>query len=159
MNTLSNHKAILQQAQERAGNYFFWIAGFSVVNAVLIFFKSRITSALSLGVVDIINYMFPGGMTAVIVTAIMVGIFAAFGVFSRKGSIVAFVIGMVLYAFDIIPLFFGSLWISIAVHAYLLYQLYRGITYSLALKKMIKQEEDDIRRQRVAQAAPGQPYR
>jgi hypothetical protein len=89
----------------------------------------------------------------------MVGIFAAFGVFARKGSIVAFVIGMVLYAFDIIPLFFGSLWISIAVHAYLLYQLYRGITYSLALKKMIKQEEDDIRRQRVAQAAPGQPYR
>jgi hypothetical protein len=161
MYNIAGQKQALQNAQVRSANYFLWIAGFTIFNsAVALFTTIGFGFALALGIVDIVNQIAGGAgnkALAIGFAVFMAAIFAAFGWFARSGNIIVFIVGMVLYTLDGLLLLLVKDWIGIAVHGYILYQLYNGVRYARQLKQLIKDEEATLRQQRIMQAESGNP--
>lgn len=121
--------AITHTHGHRAGGLFFLIAGLSVVNSVLVFVNAPFTMALGLG----ITLFFDGlasvkGLIgpAIAINVVVVGVFVLIGIFARKGSAAAILIGMILYAADTLLLLLAlpATIILLLVHAYFLYALF-----------------------------------
>ena len=126
--------------QQRAGaNWFFWVAGLSLVNTTILLFGGDINFVVGLAVTMIISAVAAGieqnvdPSTALVIKAIAfvlcaaaAGVFAGFGYFARRGHVWAFGLGMFLYLLDgLIYLAFGDV-LSTAFHAYVLFCLFQG---------------------------------
>jgi len=129
------------EARVRSGaNWFYWIAGLSLVNSVSSLLGGGLTFVIGLGatqIIDAIAYGLTEGLdaqTAGIVSAIalimnvcLAAIFVLFGVFANKQHRWAFITGMVLYALDaVIFIVFPDI-LSIAFHLYALFGLFTGL--------------------------------
>ena len=80
------------------GNIFYLIAGFSVINTLLIVGKAPFIFALGLAITRVPA---EGQLGPVLVlNAIAVGVFAALGFFASRGAKAAYLIGLLLYAGD-----------------------------------------------------------
>ncbi len=158
MNDFDDRKQALLNAQERCASWFLCIAGMTLVNTFLtLYTKSGFGFAVSLGVVHFANYLLASKIAALGFSVLMAAVFAGFGWFARSGNIPVYTVGMVLYGLDGLILLLDKDWISIAVHAYIIYQLYTGVQHAGALKKLIAEEEADLRQQRIYNANAGQP--
>jgi len=121
----------------RAGNLFFFIAGLSVINTVLALAHVPVAMALGLGITRVFDSLAREGDGVgfvIVINFIVIGVFALIGFFARKGSSAAILIGMVLYAVDMAPLFLFTpvLIISILIHGYFLYALFGAYRASRA---------------------------
>jgi hypothetical protein len=106
----------------RGARIFYLIAGFTAINTVLMFVGIRF--ALGVG-----NIRLDGASTAsvVLLNLVAAGIFVLLGVFTQGGSKITFLVGMLLYAGDLVLLLLnnpGLHIISIAIHALFLYSLF-----------------------------------
>ena len=103
LGSLSRLKTPSANAGARKGaGIFYVIAGFTALRTLLLFLGVQ---QLTLGA----NRMFAGDMQSVlIINGLIVGIFLALGVFTGKGSKLALMIGMLLYAADLALLFIGD---------------------------------------------------
>jgi hypothetical protein len=142
-------RASLLQGIRRSGNWFYWIAGLSVINALSSLISSNFSFILGLGSTQFIDgiasyllekasaqavpliYGFSYGFQLFIV-----GFFVVFGVFAIKGRAWAFIIGMVLYALDGLIFVWVSDWLGAAFHLFVLWQLFTGIRKVFKLKKL-----------------------
>lgn len=114
----------------KGAGIFFLIAGFSVINSVLIFAHAPFVLALGLAITRVGTEV---AMPAVVVlNVIAVGIFVMLGLFVRNGSKTALVIGMVLYGGDTALLVAGgdaAVHIpSIIVHAIFLVSMFKALS-------------------------------
>ncbi len=117
-------------------NWFYWIAGLSLVNALAHSFGSNWSFALGLGITQVLTAMIipEAGEAAGTIPAILgwilmvalIGLFAFFGWVSRKPSLVVFVIGMSLFALDGAIFIFASDWLGVGLHVLALYFLWQG---------------------------------
>jgi len=137
-------KSSLEMKVIRGANWFFWVAGLSVINSILSASNATIVFVVGLGITQIgdgIAAQSHSPSIAITVDVIAVVIFGLFGYFARKGMRWAFVVGMLLYAFD------GALfvtirdWLAMAFHVLALYLMYQG----LAAANMMKQNEELMR--------------
>ena len=120
----------LEAQRRRGAHWFYWIAGLSFINAVLVMSGQRWRFLLGLGVTELVQELAKhsggAGVKAGIVGLGIVGCFAAIGQRALAGYRWAFVLGMVLYALD------GSLfllvrdWPAAAFHAFALVMIGRG---------------------------------
>lgn len=116
----------------KVGNLFFLIAGLSVLNSVLAIVGAPIAMALGLGVTRLFDYAAhqSGNVgTAIVINLIIIGTVALIGVFARQGSIVAVIIGLLLYAGDTVLLVadgVGLHIVSLIVHGIFLASIFRG---------------------------------
>jgi len=120
-----------------AASWFYWIAGLSVLNAILSATQSGWVSLFGLGIITQVfgGWVRNGSISSQIALALGVlvaGVFAAFGVFANKGQSWAFLVGMVLYGLDALLFISGGYWLSIAFHAYVLYRLFTGFQQARA---------------------------
>jgi hypothetical protein len=143
-------------AQRQSGaNWFLWIAGLSVVNAVLMLLRADVHFVIGLGMADLvvaIGAEIAKNTDANVATIIhvvcfaislgMAGVFAGFGAMARRGQVWAFVLGMALYAGDALLLLGLNLmigpqgdWMSLAFHAFALYCLFSGLKAAIALNR------------------------
>jgi hypothetical protein len=82
----------------KGGAIFFIIAACSALNSVLIFAQAPFVLALGLGIMQI---RLSGGLgPQTVLTAVVLGLFMAIGVFAIKGSKAAFIVGLLLYGGD-----------------------------------------------------------
>ncbi len=138
-----------EKQQKGGANWFFWIAGLSVVNSVILIAGGNLNFIIGLGITQIVdgiamalaNSVDPGSGTIIRVLALFVnlviaGIFAIFGSLARKKYKWSFVIGMSLYAADslIFLIIFDIL--SMGFHLIALYGLYRGLIASQRLDEL-----------------------
>ncbi len=136
------------QSQAKSGaNWFYWIAGASVVNTIIFLFGGNLNFMLGLGVVQAINgvaILIEGqtdSFTATKVGAFLINLLisAAFlivGYFAGKGMTWIFTIGIILYVLDgVIFLLFGD-WLSIGFHAFALFFIVRGLMAANKLEKI-----------------------
>jgi len=108
-------------------NWFWWIAGLSVVNTIMIHSGSETTLAIGLAVTLMADLVFKDhAMIAFGFDAVVLAIIFGLGFFARKGHFWAFVVGMVLYALDggIYILLQG--WMAVALHGLALFYMFRG---------------------------------
>ena len=141
------HLEIAEQAAKSlsGANWFFWIAGLSLVNSVIVLMNGQWSFLAGLGVTQVIDGMSQAllprlGTTATVLALVMdlaaAGVIVTFGLMARQGHAWAFVLGMILYALDgLIFLLVGD-WLSLAFHAYALYCIYRGYAANNRLKQL-----------------------
>jgi hypothetical protein len=126
----------LEATVKSGANWFYWIAGLSVINSLVYLSGSDWSFLAGLGLtqlteafVDIsIENGAPAALKAVAVSFsfIMVAVFALFGYYAGKRSSAAFVIGTGLYLVDgLLLLLLGAL-ASAGFHAFALFFIIRG---------------------------------
>lgn len=135
-------------------NWFFWIAGLSVINSVLLRIGGNLNFIFGLGltqVIDAVDWMIVEqgliadtvGVHLLSMTIILLisGLFAAFGLFSRKKHKWAFLAGMAIYLIDGLILVLFQDYLSAGVHLYVLFGLYQGYKALLQLLRIEKNSD------------------
>jgi len=141
---LEQERSKLEQRMKNGANWFYWIAGLSLVNSVIFAFGSTVSFLGGLGFTFIMDVLVnaiieggaPVGMRAVsiIFNVVLFGIFALFGYYSGRGFKAAFIGGLVLYFLDaILVLLFGD-FLMAAFHAFALFFIIRGFMACRALQ-------------------------
>lgn len=142
-------KKIALENKIKAGvNWFFWIAGLSLVNTMIYLFGYTLTFVVGLGVTQIVDGFLAGiasqlGETGILVRfagfgidALIAGIFVTFGILGRKHKKWAVITGMALYAVDaVILLFFRDIF-GAGFHIFALVGLGTGLRAIHELKAM-----------------------
>ena len=120
-----------QRAAQRGAKWFYWIAGLSVVNSLIMLNGSNTHFVVGLGVTEMFDVAGrslhgAGQSMALVMSVAIAGIFGIFGYFASKMQQWSFVIGMVLYGLDAALLLSFRDIPSAGFHALALYFLFRG---------------------------------
>jgi hypothetical protein len=136
------------QARVRSGaGWLFAVAGFSVINSTLVFFKANLHFIVGLGITQVVDGVGStagrgGSVAGFVVSLFLAGLFAVFGKFARDEKQWAFLAGMVIYALDgLIFLAFGQL-LDLAFHAFAIYCMFQGLRGLRGLQKLNSQPAD-----------------
>lgn len=130
-----------RRQQVRSGaNWFFWIAGLSVLNTVLYRLGAEISFLVGLGATEVVegfSIALARGLQAgaanillafaLVLEILIAGVFVLLGIFARRGQRWAFWLGMVLYALDGIIFLLFRIWLSFGFHLFALFMLYQGL--------------------------------
>jgi hypothetical protein len=117
----------------RAGaHWFYWIAGLSVINSLVVIFGGNFHFVVGLGITSVVDVIAKhagsaGSVLDIVINGFVAGVFALFGYFAVQGHKWAFLVGMALYALDGMLLFGASDYLGVAFHAYALFAIYRGL--------------------------------
>ncbi len=132
----------------RGGNWFYWLAGLSMVNSLVAVFGGEWRLLFGLGItqfVDGFGLAFiaeePGSTTIIrsVVFVINLSIacaVASFGLLANKARSWVFMLGMVIYVVDALLLVLIADWLSVAFHVWVLFALFGGLKASLLINKM-----------------------
>lgn len=118
--------AVAQKQTQIGGDWFFWVAAFSVVNAVLLLIHAPFGFFFSLGAASYAAHAGGGLPTYLVVVVAASGVIALCGLFARRGARWAFLVGMGLYALDALVCLSMRQYLEIAAHAYALYRIFQG---------------------------------
>lgn len=141
-------EALVKRHRDGSG-WFFWIAGLSLVNSVVILAGSDWSFLIGLGVTQIIDAIAlalaeESGATgfsiftviAFLLDVLVAGSFVLWGVLARMGQRWAYVVGMVLYILDGLIFLLVMDLPSIGFHLFALFFIFTGFKASGQLKKL-----------------------
>ncbi len=133
-------KMTIEARMKGGAGWFYWIAGLSIINTAIILSGSNWHFLAGLGITDIISFVAmkagsAGMIIAVALDAMVAAVFIMFGVFASKRQAWAFVVGMTFYGLDALLLIPMQMWIGIAFHAFVLYQIFKGMQAANELKE------------------------
>ena len=143
------HKTYEVEHRFRVGaNWFFWIAGLSLVNSAVILSGSDWSFVIGLGTTQVIDVIATevaqqpdAPETTVKLVAfgldlVVAGMVVLFGILARTRFVTAFVIGMFLYGIDGLIFVLAEDWLSIGFHAFALFGLWGGLKALRQLKQI-----------------------
>ena len=140
--SVEQQRAILWRRIQYAGNWWYWIAGITIVNTVLLFSHSTWGFAIGTGITDVVygfTTVYPGFLVPGVVIEIMiVGLIGLWGYLCQRGMLWAFWVGLILYGVDTVLEVLMKQWIGAAFHAYAIYSIYQGVVAINLLKKLDK---------------------
>lgn len=144
---LIEEKLRTEDALKNGAGWFYWIAGLSLINSLLVFFDSDWGFIAGLSITQIIDYtayylsLEFGSIVSIIgliLNFVIIGIFVILGVFANKGRNWGFIVGFVLYGLDTLLLvFMDDPFISVAFHLFALYSIFRGYQANKQLREII----------------------
>lgn len=136
--------AVREQINSSA-NWFYWVAGLSLVNIVVALAGSTWGFAIALGLPQLFIALaaktpIGGGIAlhSVLLWALAIAIpffFIACGWLARYPSFAAFVAGTAVFAIDSLLFLLAGDWIGVAFHGLVLYFLWKGIRLTRQLRK------------------------
>lgn len=121
--------------------WFFWIAALSMINSIISVSNGNWSFLAGLGMTQVISSLAIGmsedlggavTIVALVFGALIAGVFVALGWFAQNGHTWAFIVGLVVYAFDGLIFLMVQDWFSVAFHGFVLFCLFRGV---MALNK------------------------
>lgn len=131
-------KKLSLESQFKSGvNWFFWIAGLSLVNSVIYLAGGSLNFVVGLGATQLIDGIVSalsqeiGGGVVVRVLGfgldlVVAGIFVGFGILARRKQRWAVILGMILYVLDGLIFLAVGEFLAVIFHAWALYGLWRG---------------------------------
>jgi hypothetical protein len=137
----------LQRQLQSGANWFYWIAGLSLVNSVAALLGSDWRFIAGLGITQILDAIAREGFSnagsavkiiAFIFDLLVACVFVIFGIFGGKKMTWAFAVGMFIYALDAVLFLLTMDILAIAFHAYALYCLFRGLRACQQLNQMAR---------------------
>ena len=151
-------------AQVKSGaNWFYWIAGLSVVNSLIYIAGSSVAFLAGLGITQLADAFVdvaiengaPSALKIVTVafSLVAVVVFGLFGYFANKRWASVFGVGIVLYVLDGLLLLLLGIFASAAFHAFALFFIIRGF---LACRRVNAAEA--ARTAQTFQRPPAPPY-
>jgi len=129
-------RQILERRRRSGGQWFYWIAGLSLINAAIGFAGGEWRFILGLGMTQIVQELAQvgsAGMKAGLVGLAVVVVFAILGQRAILGHGWAFVLGMTLYALDGGIFLLIRDWAGAGFHAFALLMITRGYVASRRL--------------------------
>ncbi len=135
-----------RQQLHGSAQWFYWIAGLSLVNALSSAFGSQWGFIIGLGATQVVSAVVQAvaaqGGSSVVVAGIgwvinlaLIGAFVLFGWIGQRPSVAAFTIGIGLFALDTLVFLLAGDWIGVAFHALALYFLSRGFSAARRIKR------------------------
>jgi hypothetical protein len=132
-----------EQRVNRGANWFYWIAGLSLVNSIASVAEAKVTFPVGLGITQVFDGLAAAfkSQTATIVGLCADGLAACLvvlvGYFAHRQRWV-YILGMVLYGLDgVINLVFQD-WMGAGFHAFALYSMSVGL---VAFKQLQQQQQ------------------
>lgn len=111
-----------------AGRWFWWVAGFSLINSIVHFAQGGINFVIGLGITQVFETLFSDRpAVSIFLDLSLVGFFWLVGTYAQRGVLAAFVIGIIVYLLDAGIYAYANDWIPVAFHAYVLYCLSKGV--------------------------------
>lgn len=143
------HVARLEAQLRHGANWFYWIAGLSVVNSLISLAEGDRQFIVGLGITQIVDQIativaqnspdmaLVAKIVAGVFTFITAGIFAGFGLGSSKRLSWVFIVGMVFYGIDgLLYLVIGE-WLSFGFHIFVLTRLFSGFKACRELNSLV----------------------
>ena len=132
------------QKLKSSSNWFYWIAGLSLVNMLVIIGGANFHFVIGSSFVDFCSGIGQGGFIGGYIFAVLIiGGFAFLGHIAAKGNKWPFILGMVIYGADgLLYLTVGD-FMSTLFHAFVLFKFYQGIGLVqpyLQLKQNLEEE-------------------
>ncbi len=126
-------RAELVEQRDSGAGWFYWIAGLSLINLVILLLESDVYFPVGLGVTDL-SYFVLETPIAMALSFGVLALFTLFGALARRGSAAIFVLGMLLYALDGVLCFvvFED-WIGVGFHLFVLWRLFSGLRAQMQL--------------------------
>lgn len=134
--------AVAERQTQQGGDWFFWVAGLSIVNAVLLLIHAPFGFFFSLGVSGYAARTGGGLPTYLVVTVAASVIIALCGLFARRGARWAFLVGMGLYALDALVCLSMKEYLEVAAHAYALFRIFQGFQAAGQLASLRAQQSN-----------------
>ncbi len=106
--------------------WFWWIAGLSLVNTVLLYAGADMSFVVGLGITTLASIFFSLPM-AILVIAVALGLYFYFGFEAQKGQDWAFYAGLAVYTFDALIFVWLQDWMSVAFHGLAIYFIVKGL--------------------------------
>lgn len=129
------------------GNWFYWIAGLTLVNSVVAHSGSDVSFSVGLVITMVFDYGAQQGVPmalAVVVDVLAIAGFVLLGVLSARRSGSAFVTGLVIYGLDAVLLLLAvsnlEMLLPAGIHAFLLWRIglgYRALRRLRALERAV----------------------
>ena len=114
-------------------NWFYWIAGLTIVTSLIAAFGGGWRFLLSLGTTQIIDAVAEGlsvelgsapKVIALVLDLIVTGTFVVFGYLAGKKYLWAYIVGMVVFLFDGLVTLVIQDWISVIAHGVVLFFMF-----------------------------------
>jgi hypothetical protein len=148
----------LEKQLLNGANWFFWIAGLSVINTLIFTFGGSTNFIVGLGITQLIDgfaYAIAGEagsnvplIISFILDGLFIFLFSILGHFSKRRKKWAFIVGMVLYALDALIFIWASDIVSIGFHIFALVMIFNGFNANRKLREMpaaeIMQSENEL---------------
>jgi hypothetical protein len=126
-------------AIKSGGGWFYWIAGLSLINTIIVLAHGNISFVVGLGTTQIFDYAareYPGAAPiAIFMNLIIVGIYVMFGYFGCKRARWAFITGITLYSLDTLLVLIAQEWRMLIFHGFALFCISKGLAAAVAAKK------------------------
>ena len=149
----------LAQSFKSGANWFYWIAGLTLVTSVIAFGGGGIRFLISLGITQIIDGVADaiaadGGGAAKVVALVLAllisGVFIIFGVLANKKILGAYILGMVVFGLDGLLSLAYQDWIGVIAHGVVLFFLFRGFQAGRELVSLEKAMAENAAQPEVA---------
>ena len=141
------HHAELAARYKSGANWFYWIAGLTIVTSIISFNGGDWRFLISLGTTQVIDAVADawsaevGGtpkVVALVLDLILTGVFVVFGVLANKKLLWAYILGMAIFVIDgLVSLMVQDL-IGVVAHAVVLIFMVPGF---LAGRKLVELEQ------------------
>lgn len=149
-----DRKAIAENTPGVASSakWFWWIAGLSLVNTVMVHSGSQTSFVMGLGFTLLADVAFQSmKLIAFAVDAVAIGFFVGMGFAALRGHLWAFYVGAAFYTLDgLIYLYFED-YMPVAFHALALVYIVRG---TMALRGALQAAEERAAQPPVVEEAP-----
>lgn len=127
--------------------WFYWIAGLSLINSLISTFGGHVSFIVGLGITQLIDGTVKdfgsNGLVIVWVANLLIaGFFCGVAHFGGKNITWITIVGLVLYVLDALIFLLVQDWWSIGFHAYATYAIWRGLSAGLELKKLQEQAQE-----------------
>jgi hypothetical protein len=121
----------LERGIKNGANWFYWIAGLTLVNTLLIVSGSETSFVLGLMFTLVVDALAKGigGLgvgIGVVIDAFAIGFFILLGIFANKHHKWAFIVGMIVYAIDGVLALIGQSWLGVGIHVFALWSILIG---------------------------------
>ena len=121
-------------------DWFIWLAILSVINSLIVYFYNTPNTPIALGItqwVDGTTTSFNSKMTtsALAINLLIAGALAMFGLLARRGSDIAFVVGIFLYVIDAFLMIGMKDFFGLGVHLLGLFFLVKGLLASRHIRE------------------------
>jgi len=111
-----------------AARWFWWIAGLSLVNTVMLHSGSDSNFVMGLAMTTIVGLAFAQLMAVgLAITAVILGFYVAMGVYAQRGKLWAFYAGLLVYAVDALICASFEDWMSAGFHALAIFFIAKGV--------------------------------
>lgn len=134
----------LLRRTKSGANWFYWIAGLSLINSIIFLFGGNLSFIAGLGITQLLDAVvdqltLSESFSAIkiitfAVDLIIAGVFVLCGLWANKLEIWAFVVGMILYILDTILLLMLGAYLPVAFHGFALFMIFRGFSAARQIK-------------------------